>query len=110
MILVMDLQDVFVLAEISSTMGDKKLAEKYLEMYEQKMKNLSNMKDPMYVEYLERKSKVYFNLKDFPKSIELLTEAAVLSEELGKTDPNFEENGKIMRNIIESIEKQYLKK
>lgn len=49
MIMVMDLQDVFHLAEITSSMNEKELALKYIDLYKQKMGKLSNMKDPMYV-------------------------------------------------------------
>lgn len=61
--MVMDLQDVFHMAEICSSMNDKAGSEKYLAIYKEKLDKVSNSKDPMYVEYLERKAKIHFNLK-----------------------------------------------
>lgn len=63
MIMVMDLQDVFHMAEICSSMNDKAGSDKYMNMYKEKLDKVSNSKDPMYVEYLERKAKIHFNLK-----------------------------------------------
>lgn len=37
MILAMDLQDVFNLAELSSLLNDSKLSEKYINMYEKRL-------------------------------------------------------------------------
>jgi hypothetical protein len=49
MVVVMDLLDVFQLAELASNINDKKLADKYTEIYREKLEKVSNKKDPMYV-------------------------------------------------------------
>lgn len=107
---IIELQEVFNLADISSILEDKSLSEKYLELYKEKLSKISNSKDPVYGEYLERKAKVYFNLKEYQRAVETLREAGKLFEDLGKVDPKLAENAQIMNTIADNIQKEHLAK
>lgn len=72
MVYMMELTEIFTLAQLASILQDSPLTEKYLKVYKEKLEKMSNKKDPLYVEFLQRNAKIYFNMKQYEKAIEFL--------------------------------------
>lgn len=43
----------------------------------------------MYAEFIERKAKIYLNLKEYSRTVELLREGVRISTDLSKVDPRY---------------------